>query len=79
MRWHMQLLLTLLLTASMAAQEPPASTARPGTIQQACTVSGVVVKNADGTPLKGATVLMVSDENQQNAILSRPARTDTLS
>jgi hypothetical protein len=68
MRWHMQLLLTLLLTASVGAQEPPAGTARPEIIQQMCTVSGVVVRNADGTPLKGATVLMVSDESQQNAI-----------
>ena len=68
MRWHMQLLLTLLLTASVGAQKPPAGTARPEIIQQMCTVSGVVVRNADGTPLKGATVLMVSDESQQNAI-----------
>jgi hypothetical protein len=65
MRWHAPLLLPLLLTASVAAQEPPTTTERPETT---CTVSGVVVRNIDGTPLKGATVLMVSDENQQNAI-----------
>ena len=68
MRWHAPLLLPLLLTASVAAQEPPTTTARPETIQQTCTVSGVVVRNVDGTPLKGATVLMVSDESRQNAI-----------
>jgi Carboxypeptidase regulatory-like domain len=68
MRWHAPLLLPLLLTASVAAQEPPTTTARPETIQQMCTVSGVVVRNVDGTPLKGATVLMVSDESRQNAI-----------
>src|ERR1700730_16005738 len=68
MRWHAPLLLPLLLTASVAAQEPPTTTARPETIQQTCTFSGVVVRNVDGTPLKGATVLMVSDESRQNAI-----------
>ena len=68
MGWHAPLLLPLLLTASVAAQEPLTTTTRPETIQQTCTVSGVVVRNVDGTPLKGATVLMVSDESRQNAI-----------
>jgi hypothetical protein len=62
-------LLPLFVAPSLVdAQTPALPGARRETIEETCTVSGMVVSKMDGTPLKGATVWLGSDENREQTI-----------
>jgi hypothetical protein len=55
------------------AQTPALPGARLETIEETCTVSGMVVSNMDGAPLKGATLWLGSDENREHTIATTTA------
>jgi carboxypeptidase family protein len=67
-------LLPLFVAPSLVdAQTPALPRARPETIEETCTVSGMVVSKMDGAPLKGATVWLRSDENREHTIATTTA------
>jgi hypothetical protein len=55
------------------AQTPALPGARLETIEETCTVSGMVVSKMDGAPLKGATLWLGSDENREHTIATTTA------
>ncbi len=69
MHWRPVLLLPLFVSpVFVGAQTPPTSAPRPDTSQDLCTVSGIVLRNQDGAPLKDATVFMSTDEKHEGTI-----------
>jgi hypothetical protein len=67
-QWQWRVALTLFWAATLAAQTPPTSPATKSTADDTCTVSGMVVAKADGTPLKGATVQLLATANTDHEI-----------
>jgi Carboxypeptidase regulatory-like domain len=67
-RWQWCIASTLFWAATLVAQTPPISPATKSTADDTCTVSGMVVAKADGTPLKGATVQLLATANTDHEI-----------
>ena len=67
-RWQCGIAMALFWAAPLAAQTPPTNPATKSTADDTCTVSGMVVAKADGTPLKGATVQLLATANADHEI-----------
>jgi hypothetical protein len=64
--WYVAL--ALFWAATLGAQTPSTNPARKSTADDTCTVSGMVVAKADGTPLKRATVQLLSTSDSDHTI-----------
>ena len=67
------LLLLLVVPSLVFAQMPTMPDARSEARKETCTLSGTVVRKADGAPLKGATVWLGSDESHERTIATTTA------
>jgi hypothetical protein len=57
---------------AQAPQQAPGGAAKAGKEkEETCRISGMVVKLADGTPLKGATVVLSNDEDREHTIAAK--------
>jgi len=57
---------------AQAPQQAPGGLAKAGREkEETCRISGMVVKLADGTPLKGATVVLRNDEDREQTIATK--------
>jgi hypothetical protein len=70
---RVSVVLLLFAPSLVDAQTPATPGARPNTKEETCTVSGIVVRKVDGTPLKGATVWLGSDESGERTIATTTA------
>ena len=67
------LLLLLVAPSRVFAQTPTMPDARSEARNETCILSGTVVRKLDGAPLKGATVLLGSDESHERTIATTTA------
>jgi hypothetical protein len=71
-RWQWCIALAFLCAAELSAQTPSISPAtKSSAVDDTCTVSGMVVAKADGTPLKGATVHLWTDSERDRTIAAK--------
>ena len=64
---------TFLSGAILLAQTPPSSTKKTGADEETCVLSGMVIRQLDSAPLKGAQVRLFSSEDRQHTIAIRTA------
>jgi carboxypeptidase family protein len=63
--------LVLFWAAALQAQTPSAPATRPSSADETCVVSGIVITKADSSPLKGATVRLWNDEDNEHTIAAK--------